>query len=134
MYYKNFEKELRFCISDNMTKKIFEQTYDQSGHSGFAAIHEKITEGLYIFKLSKKLRDYIKNCPQCELNQTFHHSFYKALQSIISFSKSFHIIMIDFIVTLSKSKKNKFDCVISMIDKFSKTVIFIANYIAKSDK
>ena len=134
LYYKDSKKKLRFCISDSMIKKIFEQTHDQSEHPGFAATHERITEGLYIFKLSEKLRDYIRNCPQCELNQTFHHSFYEALQSIISFSKPFHIITIDFIVALSESKKNKFDCVISMTDKFSKTVTFIAGYIAKSDK
>ena len=134
LYYKNSEKGLRFCIFDNMTKKVFEQTHDQSRHFGFAATHEKIIEGLYIFKLLKKLRDYIRNCPQCELNQTSHHSFYETLQSIINFSKSFHIITIDFIIVLFKSKKNKFDCVMSMTDKFSKTVIFITNYIAKSNK
>ena len=42
--------------------------------------------------------------------------------------------MIDFIVVLPESKKNKFDCVISVTDKVLKTVIFIANYIAKSNK
>ena len=134
LYYKNFEKKLRFCIFDNMTKKVFEQTHDQSEHFRFVVTYEKIIENLYIFKLSKKLCDYIRNCSQCELNQTFHHSFYETLQSIINFSKSFHIITIDFIVALSESKKNKFDCVISMTDKFSKTVIFITNYIVKSNK
>ena len=134
LYYKNFEKGLRFYISDSMTKKIFEQTYDQSGHFGFAVIHERIIENFYIFKLSKKLCDYIKNYSQCELNQKFHHSFYKILQLIINLLKPFYIITIDFIVALSKSKKNKFDCVISMIDEFLKTIIFITNYIAKSNK
>ena len=134
LYYKNFEKGLRFCIPDSMAKEVFEQTYDQSGHLGFAATHERIIEGFYIFKLSEKLRDYIKNCSQCELNQTFHHLFYEILQSIISFSKPFHTITIDFIVALFESKKNKFDCVMSVTDKFSKTVIFIADYIAKSNK
>ena len=62
LYYKNSEKKLRFCIFDCMIKKVFEQTHDQSEHFGFAATHEKIIENLYIFKLSKKLRDYIKNC------------------------------------------------------------------------
>ena len=134
LYYKNFKKKLRFCISDNMIKKIFEQTHDQSKHFEFVATYKRIIDDFYIFKLSKKLRNYIKNCPQCELNQTFHHFFYKTLQSIISFSKPFHIIMIDFIVILSEFKKNKFNCVMSMIDKFSKTIIFITNYIVKSDK
>ena len=134
LYYKNFEKRLRFCISDNMIKEIFEQTHDQLEHSGFAATYERIIENFYIFKLSKKLRDYIKNCSQCELNQTFHHLFYETLQSIINFLKSFHIIMIKFIVILFEFKKNKFNYVISMTDKFSKTVTFITNYIVKSDK
>ena len=134
LYYKNFKKKLRLCIFDNMIKKIFEQSYDQSKHFGFVVTYKRIIENFYIFKLSKKLCDYIKNCSQCELNQTFCHLFYETLQSIINFSKSFHIITINFIIALFESKKNKFDCVISMIDKFSKTVIFITNYIVKSDK
>ena len=68
------------------------------------------------------------------MNQTFHHSFYETLQSIINFLKLFHTITINFIVALPEFKKNKFDCVMSVTDKFSKTVTFIANYIAKSDK
>ena len=99
-----------------------------------AATYERIIKNLYIFKLSEKLRDYIRNCSQCELNQTFCHSFYEALQSIINSSKSFHIIMIDFIVALSELKKNKLDCVMSIIDKFLKTVTFITNYIVKLNK
>ena len=117
-----------------MIKKIFKQTYDQSKHFEFVVIYERITEGFYIFKLSEKLRNYIKNCLQCELNQTFCHSFYEKLQSITNFLKSFHIITIDFIVVLFELKKNKFDCVMSIIDKFLKTITFITNYIAKSDK
>ena len=62
LYYKNFEKELRFCISGNMIKEVFEQTHDQSKHFEFAATYEKIIENLYVFKLSEKLCDYIKNC------------------------------------------------------------------------
>ena len=62
LYYKNFEKGLRFCILNNMIKKVFEQTHDQSKHSEFVATYERIIENLYIFKLSKKLCDYIKNC------------------------------------------------------------------------
>ena len=42
--------------------------------------------------------------------------------------------MIDFIVVLFELKKNKFDCVMSIIDKFLKTIIFITNYIAKLNK
>ena len=61
LYYKNFKKKLCFCIFDNMTKKVFEQTHDQSKHFEFAATYERIIENLYIFKLSKKLCDYIKN-------------------------------------------------------------------------
>ena len=124
LYYKNFEKKLRFCIPDSMIKKIFEQTHDQSGHLGFAATHKRIIKSFYIFKLSEKLCDYIRNYSQCQLNQTFHHSFYETLQSIIGFSKSFHIITIDFIVILFESKKNKFDCVMSITDKFLKNIHF----------
>ena len=62
LYYKDFKKKLRLCIFDSMIKKIFEQTYNQSEHFEFAVIYEKIIENFYIFKLSKKLRDYIKNC------------------------------------------------------------------------
>ena len=62
-FFYVFKKEiLCFCISNNMIKKIFEQTYDQSKHFEFAVTHKRIIEDFYIFKLSEKLKNYIKNC------------------------------------------------------------------------
>ena len=58
----------------------------------------------------------------------FCHWLYKLLQSIITLSQSFHIYIIDFIVTLSKIKED-FNSIISLTDKFSKAVIFMPDKI-----
>jgi hypothetical protein len=44
----------------------------------------KLTEQVYIPKLSRKIRQYIKHCSACELNQTRRHSTYEELIPIAS--------------------------------------------------
>ena len=94
----------------------------------------RIGSDSFLFFVGLEEKNCFRSDPMATLNQTFYYLFYEALQLIISFSKPFHIITIDFIVILLKFKKIKFNYVISIIDKFSKAVTFITNYIAKSNK
>ena len=58
------------------------------------------------------------------MNQNFQHRLYESLQLIYTLIKSFHIIIINFILILSKIVAEK-DCIILIIDKFSKIITFI---------
>ena len=74
--------------------------------------------------LSKHLRIYISYYSKCGFNQTKR---YKSYDNIIFINKSeipFHIIVMNFIITLFIIKEG-FDNLFTIIDKFSKRILFI---------
>ena len=70
IYFDDPEQGLRLCIPQGLTKEVFQLAHDELGHPGYACMHERLTQGLYIYNLLKQLHDFIRHCPQCQLNQT----------------------------------------------------------------
>ena len=99
-------------------------THDEMSHSDYVRTHKRLIEDLYLCNLSKHLYEYIQHCSQCQLMQISRHQLYDVMQSILMSSQPFHTITIDFILTLFTTKK-EMNCVLSITDKFSKTVTFI---------
>ena len=125
IYFNNVSTmTLQLCISNNMEQEVFKLAHDELRHPRFAHTHEQLTEGLYIFNMSKQLQSYLHHCSQCQLNMTPHHRPYGSLQPIITPPQPFHTYTIDFIVALPKTKEG-FNSVMSLTDKFSKAVTFI---------
>ena len=60
------------------------------------------------------------------MNQTSQHRSYKLLQFIYISVKSFYIIIIDFILILSKTIVKE-DYIMLIIDKFNKIITFIVD-------
>ena len=87
-----------------METKIFQLTYDEMGYPSYAKTHERLTYGLYIRSMSKKLHEFIKHCPQCQVNQTPRHRPYGLFQPNFSPARPFHALIIDFILTLPESQ------------------------------
>jgi len=106
---------------------MFKIVYDDIDYSEYAQIHERLINLLYFYDLSKNLYEYIQHCLQCQLSQTLHYKSYDVLQSIITSSYSFYTLTIDFILTLSLSKSDKYNTIISVTDKFSKAITLISN-------
>ena len=61
----------------------------------------------------------MKHCFQCQIYQTRRHAFYDSLQSILIFSISFHIVILNFILVLFLSRQ-KFDTTMFLFCKFFK--------------
>ena len=100
--------------------------HDFMNHFDYAYIHEWLTDILYLLNLLKHLYDYIHHCSQCQYMQTSRHKFYESMQVIFTFSWSFHILIINFILVLLISLSlDNYDIILLVISKFSKTVIFI---------
>jgi transposase InsO family protein len=119
-------EEKRLCISFNCVSDILIIAHErEQDHSGFDICFEIITRFWYIKELIKALRQYIRHCSQCLTIQTRRHKSYENLQSIHSFSVSFHTITMNFVLELSKIKK-EIDCVLSIIDKLTKRVMLIS--------
>ncbi len=127
IYHLNrITSKTRLCILRPLIKEIFHMTHDEQAHAEFHRAYVIITKTLYIRRLTHYLRQYIDYCSQCLLNQTKRHRSYETLISI-SFSKiSFHIIIMNFVLTLSQSKQEKFDIMLTVIDKFFKSKLLIS--------
>jgi len=83
---------------------IFKMTHDEMRYCKFDRTFECLHK-LTINKISHQLQVYIDKCSDCDKNQTCHHKFYDNFQSIFNSLISFHILAIDFILTLSVFKK-----------------------------
>ena len=112
----------RLCISTNCEKNVFELIHDWNNHVEHNRAYEKFVEFVYILKLNRKIKQYIKHCSACELNQIKKHAFYEKFVSIMTKMIFFKIIVIDFIVTLSR---NESDSILTSICKIFKKISFI---------
>jgi hypothetical protein len=128
-------EEKRLCISFNCVSDILIIAHErEQDHSEFDVCFEIITRFWYIKELIKALCQYIRHCSQCLAIQTRRHKSYENLQSIHSSFVSFHTIIMNFVVELSKIKK-KTNCVLSVTDKFTKRIMLISEkftYTAKN--
>ena len=129
LYFDDDEKNLRFYILMIMKAEVFKLIYNEIKHFNYARTYKRLIEKLYIFNMITKLYKFIRHCPHYQLNQIPRHKLYDFLQSIFSPAKSFHTLIIDFILTFPKSLSDECDCILSIIDKFSKIIIFISNKI-----
>ena len=120
IYHK---KRQRLCISKSLNKEIFMLTHDNNQHFEVNRCYARISESLYISHLSRKLRQYISHCLNCQLNQIKRHKSYEELLSISIASTLFHTIFMNFIMSIS----NDMNTFLIIICKFSKKIIIFSN-------
>ena len=118
------EGRLRLCIPASVEKEVFQLAHDELGHPGYARTHERLTDGVYILNMPKRLHDFIRHCPHCQMNQTPRHRPYGALQPILAPGRPFHTLTIDFILALPLSHNGE-DCLMSVTCKASKAITLI---------
>ena len=115
----------RMCISSSIIKDVLSITYDYE-HQNFDRTYKKIVSSWYIRNLTKHFKAYFKHCLQCKINQIKRHKSYESLQSILSSSIFFHTLIIDFILTLSKSWTDM-NNVMSITCKYFKRITIISS-------
>ena len=118
------EGRLRLCIPASVEKEVFQLAHDELGHPGYARTHERLTDGVYVLSMAKKLHEFIRHCPHCQMNQTPRHRPYGALQPIIVPGRPFHTLTIDFILALPISYNGE-DCLMSATCKASQAITLI---------
>ena len=126
-YFDDDKRGLRFYVLIVIKAEIFKLAHDEMGHFDYAYTHKRLIEKFYIYNITTKFHEFIRHCSHYQLNQISRYKLYDSLQSIFFSIKSFHILIIDFILTFSKSLflSDKCDCILSIIDKFFKVIIFI---------
>ena len=125
IYYLNsVDTQQQLCIFKTLEKEMFTMTHNDHYHTDFHQIYNSIVADLYIWNLSWHLKQYITHCLKCLHYQIVRHTLYEALQLIIRFSISFHIIITDFILRLFKISAD-LNAVMTIICKFFKKMKFI---------
>ena len=125
IYYTNHQdRKERLCVPNILEKEIFKLGYDRQYYRGFYRIYDRITGSLYLRNLIKYLRNYIKYYPEYKLNQISRYKLYSSLILINRSSILFHIIAIDFIISLPIIATGQ-DSLLTVIDKFSKRVLLL---------
>lgn len=117
----------RLCISKTVIKDILDTAHD-SNHGGFARCYERVASSYHVKNLANHFREYLRHCSACQVNQTRRHKPYDSLQPVLSSSISFHILTLDFVLALLKSRTG-LDCMKSVTDKFSKRVTIVSGKI-----
>jgi hypothetical protein len=118
----------RLCIFANCETNVFKLAHDQNNHFEHNKIYIKLIDRVYISKLSRNIRQYIKHCSTCELNQIKRHLTYEELVSI-SKNISFQTLAMNFISTLSNNMNTAlivtckaFKKITIILEKFTWTV------------
>ena len=125
IYYTNFnDGRERLYIFNALKREIFELIHDRQHYEEFHKTYDRIINFVYMRHLSKHLRAYINHYSKCELNQTKRDKFYDNIIFIDRSGIPFHIITMNFIMTLFITKED-FDSLFIMIDKFSKRIFLI---------
>ena len=127
IYYEDPECGRRLCIPDydDLVKDVFKMAHDEAGHPGYSRTHERITQTLFIQRLSQRLHEYLRHYPRCRLNQTPRHRPYGTLQPILTPAEPYYTVTIDFILALPQSTPDKYDCLLTVTDKFTKRIALI---------
>ena len=122
LIYHSKKKMKRLCIPLFCEKQIFELTHDLNNHAGYHKVYHRLMKFVYIPKMSRKIRQYIKYCFFCELNQIKKHAIYEELMFIAAFTILFKTLIMNFIVALSE----EMDSVLTVTCKIFKRVAIIA--------
>ena len=126
IYHVRDDKK-RLCISASMKKMMLKAAHDDCNHAKHHRAYARLSETVYIHKLSKKLTIYIRHCSACQLNQTRRHRQYEELMPIITSFIPFHTIVMDFVLDLPITNPIDYDCVLNVTNKFFKRMLCISD-------
>ena len=81
----------------------------------------------YWLKITKDIKEYIKNCDMCQRTKTSHHHFYDEFSSLFVSARSWTKILINFIIEFSLNRYDDdiYDAILIIIDRFSKMTHYI---------
>ena len=90
IYY--IKKDNRLCILFSCEKNILKEIHDRNMHAKHQKTYKKLIKTIFMLKMFKKVKQYVKHCFLCQLNQIKGHVFYEELMfistSILSFKRS----------------------------------------------
>lgn len=123
----------QICVSKSLLKEIFHDTHDAVGHPGFARSWDLCSRQYFRPSLSVLLKQYISFCPTCIRTKPKRRPSQGEMPESEIEPVAFQSIAMDFVTGLPPS--NGFDCILLIVDLFTKCVILIptiSSYTASS--
>jgi len=110
--------------------KLLEIYHDSplSGHLGYKKTKERIIRNCYWEHLEKDINNWLKSCTTCQKSKTSTKKPLGLIKSIEVPSKNWEVIHMDFIGPLPVSGRDKFDTILTVIDRLSKMVHLIPTH------
>jgi len=53
----------RLCIPLSLEKEVFQAVYNELSYISFYRAYARVNEGLYIYRLLRRMRKYLEHCP-----------------------------------------------------------------------
>ena len=119
----------RLYILYDIVADVFKSAYDLSNHASFDRVYDRVLFSFFIRYLSRRLRDYLKHYPDCQIYQTKRYFLYRSLNPITTLFIPFHTIVIDFVPRLPESGPEKFDILLIITCKFTKRILLVPEFI-----
>jgi hypothetical protein len=114
---------LRLCIPFFLIPEVLKIIH-AAGHLGIRKTFQNVEARYYFPGMSKMIKNFVNNCIHCQTSKPSTERKAGHLQPVESPSIPHHTISIDFITGLPKS--NGYDALLTITDKFAKTVKLIA--------
>ncbi|KAF3404573.1 hypothetical protein DPV78_002066 [Talaromyces pinophilus] len=83
------------CIPGSLVKDVLEIAHDVMGHGGYQKLLSRL-DNVSIRNCTKRVKEYVRHCPDCLKNETRRHQQFGNDQPILSPDVPFHTITIDF--------------------------------------
>ena len=118
---------LRLCVPESLITRILDLVHSSS-HPGIRKTYQSLSARFYFPNMSRRVKDHVNSCSSCQTSKPSNEKEPgTASQPVQSPSLYGHTISIDFITGLPESKDG-FNALLSVTDKFTKSVIFIPCY------
>lgn len=117
---------VKACVPKAMIQSVFHDFHDAVGHPGFRRSWALISAEFIRPNLHTLLKNYVDQCPTCQRTKSSRLRPEGEMPPEIDIVPiAFHSIAMDFIVNLPKSGASKFDCILTVVDLFTKYCILI---------
>lgn len=114
---------------------VFHDIHDAIGHPGFVRSWDKCSRSFFRPSLYTSLKSYIQHCPICLRLKVSRLSKPGSLPDLDIEPKAFHTVAMDFVTGLPVDQNSSHDCILLVVNVWTKTVILIptfTTYTAKS--
>ena len=98
-----------------------------ASHFKFKKICVLMQRKFYWFKMTKDIKEYIKNCDMCQRTKTLHYYSYNELSSLFVLTQWWTKISMNSIIEffLSRYDNNIYNAILIIIDRFLKITHYI---------